>query len=136
MKKQSVREQIVKFANTQTDGFLAREVLNAIKAPAKQVTSALWLLKKNGVLAHDKANHRYKLTGVNKAPALAADTVPISILNKAHSAYADLVGELQSEREKVSKAKEQYEDALAIIRYLEDKLFRAIRHDARRGSNS
>jgi len=149
MKQQSVRAKVMKFASKNPNGFLAKEVTAAIDAPTKQVATALWALKKNGSLTHSIDDHLYKLTGVNKTVATetpdkpkreASEVVPVAMLNKAHSAYADVVGQLRAERdnhaEEVKTVKEKYEDSLAIIRYLEDKLFRAIQHDARRGRNS
>ena len=145
MKKQSVRQQVLNFANKHPDGFTAADVRKAIKADPKRLYVVLWQMKKSGELKHNDSTHIYSLsslTGVNKKPVVVKPEPPSTkpdyeiMLKKADESYADLAARLQDERQRRTKTEERYNDALAIVRYLEDKLFKAIQYDVRRGSNT
>lgn len=69
------------------------------------------------VTVHDKPSAEYK-----------------KMLERADETYADLAARMQWLQSEHVKLGERHTDALAVIRYLEDKLFRAIQLDARRGN--
>lgn len=74
--------------------------------------------KKVTVSVHDKPSVEYK-----------------RMLERADATYADLAARMQWLQGEHVKLGEQHTDALAVIRYLEDKLFKAIQIiDARRGN--
>jgi len=161
MKKQSksVGQQIVDLAEKNGAVKLAdiREALPNIKAT--YISTALWNLKKIGVVNHDTASGEYTLTSVNKtAEQVVSKAKPshseavkegmaktISKLNTQIADYkktldrADTVYEELSTRYRVlqsthNQIKEAHEDALAIIRYLENKLFVAIKSNRAYGN--
>jgi len=55
-------------------------------------------------------------------------------LKRADESYADLAARMMNLRKDFDGLRERHEDALAIIRYLEDKMFKVIQLDARRGN--
>lgn len=59
---------------------------------------------------------------------------PLKRLKHSEEAYANLATRMQQLQSEHTKLSEQHTDALAVIRFLEDKLFRAIQFDARRGN--
>ena len=159
MKRKSLTQQIVHAATINPDGVTATQMKNATGRTGNVVSVALWKLKKDGVLTHDPKTGVYKLTPVNKTPDAdtAAPTEPKrkrgrpakkvklltttsdqsikqyqATLKRADESYADLAARMMHLREDFRSLTERHEDALAIIRYLEDKMFTAIRHDARR----
>jgi predicted RNase H-like nuclease (RuvC/YqgF family) len=56
-----------------------------------------------------------------------------SDLKRADERYLELSARMMNLRKDFDGLREQHEDALAIIRYLEDKMFKVIQLDARRG---
>lgn len=140
MKKLTVRQQVMRFAGKHPEGFTAAQAREVIKTDSKRLYVVLWQMKKAGVLKHDEAAHTYALTGVNK------ETKPVFVQPpEAQQIKYASKHELEAERwrssyeelsARATKLNVQYEDALAVVRYLEDKLFKAIQHDVRRGSNT
>jgi chromosome segregation ATPase len=161
MKKQSksVGQQIVDMLEKNGAVKLAdiREALPNVKA--SYISTALWNLKKIGVVNHDPASGEYTLTSVNKTKQSVPKEKPshseavkegmaktISKLNTQIADYkktldrADTVYEELANRYKVlqsthSRIQEAHEDALAIIRYLENKLFVAIKNNRSYGNS-
>lgn len=56
------------------------------------------------------------------------------LLKRADETYADLAARMQWLQGEHRRLGEQHTDALAVIRYLEDKMFKVIQLDARRGN--
>lgn len=138
MKKQSksVRQQIVGVMEKSEMVKLAdiRKALPNTKP--NYISSALWNLKKAGTVNHNIDNGEYTLTSVNKtqeqaAPIKAAPKVDDRRLKEALAEAHIWRENAQSKTMIADKLNVQYEDALAVIRYLEDKLFKAIQSNAR-----
>ena len=114
-----------------------REALPKYKAG--YISTALWNLKQIGVLNHAD-NGEYTLTDVNKKQEQA---VPIKAEPKVNDrrlqdalAQANMWREeAQSKTMIAEKLNVRYEDALAVVRYLEDKLFKLIQSNARNGNS-
>lgn len=148
MKKFNTREQVIAFAKQNPDGFKSADVRAAVKAKANRISVMLWHLKKQGVLEHDINTGVYKLTGVNKSeatptptPAPAPKPTPKATPKAASKPTLDIHYERLAERhvelrDTCDKLNVQYQDALAVIRWLEEKLIKAIQYDARRGSDT
>lgn len=163
MKKKSLIQQIINAATINPNGVTAAQIKNAVPNTKNAVSVALWKLKRDGVLTHDPKTGVYKLTDVNKsvapdatpaapAPASAkpkakprAKTITTvtsdksikeyqATLKRADESYADLAARMMNLRKDFDGLRERHEDALAIIRYLEDKMFKVIQFDARRGN--
>jgi hypothetical protein len=107
------------------------------------ISTALWNLKKIGVVNHDLDSGEYKLTGVNKPVEVAqAPKVVTKITTNdklLHIAQRDAKywqEMAESRTELATKLNVQYEDALAVIRYLENKLVKGIQLNTRNGRNS
>ena len=160
MKKQSksVGQQIVDLAEKNGAVKLAdiREALPNYKAT--YISTAIWNLKQIGAISHADSGE-YTLTSVNKtSEQVVSKAKPshseavkegmartISKLNTQIADYkktldrADTVYEELSTRYRVlqsthNQIKEAHEDALAIIRYLENKLFVAIKSNRAYGN--
>jgi hypothetical protein len=129
--KLSTSSKILAFAKQHPDGFFAQDVRDMARR-RQAVYVALSNLKKKELLTRD-ATGRYKLNQNDQAvaappkpekpkldPARKSDVETISWLVDQN---VDLNNEVQS-------LKEQRDDALTIIRYLEDKLIRTIQYTA------
>jgi hypothetical protein len=153
MKKQSksVGQQIVDLLEKNGMVKLAdiREALPNVKV--SYISTALWNLKKIGVVNHNPASGEYILTSVNKTKKAVPNEKPshseavkegmaktISRLNTQIADYkktldrADTVYEELANRYKVlqsthNQIQEAHADALAIIRYFENKLYLVIK---------
>ena len=150
-KSKSVGQQIVSVLKKNGAVKLAdiRKELPNVKA--SYISTALWNLKKIGVVSHADSGE-YTLTSVNKTQEQAAPkekpshseavkegmAKTISKLNMQIADYkktldrADMVYEELSNRYKVlqsthSQVQEVHVDALAVIRYLENKLYVVIK---------
>lgn len=145
MKKQtnqpSIRSKIVDAITAGKEIKLAdlRKIFPSIKTSRMSVV--LWQLKKAGVITHNMKTGIYTLTGVNNsAETVEAPKVAPAVRDKQlHIAQRDAkyYKELADSRlELATKLNVQYEDALSVIRYLEDKLFKAIQLNTRNGRNS
>jgi len=158
-KTKSIGQQIIEVLEKNGTVKLAGIRESLPDAKATYISTALWNLKKIGVVNHDLVNGEYTLTSVNKT---SEQVVPkakpshseavkegmartISKLNTQIADYkktldrADTVYEELSTRYRVlqsthNQIKEAHEDALAIIRYLENKLFVAIKSNRAYGN--
>ena len=141
MKKQSksLGQQIIDLLEKRGTLKIAdiREALPKYKAG--YISTALWNLKQIGVISHAD-NGEYILTNVNKTqeqvtPVKAEPKVNDRRLQDA-LAKAEIWREsAQSKHMIAEKLNVKYEDALAVIRYLEDKLFKLIQSNARNGNS-
>ena len=146
MKKQtnqpSIRSKIVDAIGAAGKTNLAglRAIFPSIKTSRMSVV--LWQLKKAGVITHNLKTGFYSLTPVNKKEAEPVEepkVAPVVKEKQLHIAQRDAkyYKELADMRmEVITRIKQEHEDALSVIRYLEDKLFKAIQFDARNGRNS
>lgn len=148
--KKSVRQEITEYLTNFPDGVQISSITMAVKRPAQQITTALWFMKRKGTVTHDPDTHIYKLTPVNKSEQPAVEVQPAKAKPKAKAkkrTYTMTDRVVVAERDnrylkervedltaRMSKLNVQYEDALAIVRYLEEKLFKAIQFNARHGN--
>lgn len=151
-KKSTISSYIMRVAKENPNGFSAATVREILPADRhNRLSTGLWLLKKRGVLSHNEAEGTYKLTAVNKSEATKAQKPEVkrTYVRKAptQQALVDMTREHQRQitaydvqitrlREELRRADEKHNDALAIIRYLEDKLFKAIQFDARQNGRN
>ena len=148
MKKVSNVKRVIDFAKNSPNGFTVEDVKQQVKGVVpNSLYSLLWKLKKSGFLTHDPETHKYmvadasaiKLTAVNKTAKPkkhVIGAVPLPPKGSDEREIRELGYRVHGLKNQVTRIEGQYIDALAIIRYLEDKLFKAIQHDARNGSNS
>lgn len=156
-KTKSVMQQIKEYITTHPQ-FTSKEVREAHpNIPPNQISTALWKLVMNKTLSKiGEGQYAAVLTDVNKSelpvPAPTKKTTkkkkPKPSAKKSVVVAADLEQELQEASQQVifwrkeaqdtkklmhelRKADERLNDAVAIIRYLEEKLVIAIQHDAR-----
>ena len=128
--------------------------------PKTQLATALWKLRKQGVVSKDDATGVFTvLTGVNALPtetkpevkakpkakprakpkAVAKPTTEDALAKKLHVAerdakyWAERANDINNSYQKLRL---DHEDALAIIRYLENKLYVALQLVAKNGGNS
>jgi len=146
MKKQtnqpSIRTKIIDAITAAKEINLAglRKVFPSIKV--SRISVALWNLKKAGVITHNMKTGIYSLTDVNKKEAEPVEQPKVAPAVKdkqLHVAQRDVKywKELAEMRMQVINTKhQQLEDSLSVIRYLEDKLFKAIQFNTRNGRNS
>lgn len=123
----SLQNEIMDYLKNFPEGVKVASIHAAIKRPPPQVTSTLWKMKKLGKVSHNKDTHLYKLlTDVNKTKQ-AEPKVNDRRLQDA-LAQADIWREeAQSKTMLAEKLNVRYEDALAVIRYLENKLYLLIK---------
>ena len=134
MKKQSksLGQQIVDLLEKKGTVNLAdiREALPNYKAT--YISTALWNLKQIGVISHADSGE-YTLTPVNKTEKPAPKVNDRRLQDAL--AQANMWREsAQSKTMIAEKLNVRYEDALAVVRYLEDKLFKLIQSNARNGN--
>lgn len=157
--KLTKKQRIINYAKQNPNGFTPKQLLADTKIKDKNIWVTLSGMKKAGVLVHDPKTSTYRLADgqVKKAPMASWDGEnagkPITkqklkdmldlwnaeIAAEEESAfskkimgdYADMTGDLVNLAEKYERVVEQYTDALAIIRYLEGKLYTVIQRDAR-----
>lgn len=135
MKKQSksLGQQIVDLLEKKGTVKIAdiREALPNYKAG--YISTALWNLKQIGVINH-ATDGQYTLTPVNKTEK-PAPKVNDRRLQDALAQANMWREEAQSKTMIAEKLNVRYEDALAVVRYLEDKLFKLIQSNARNGNS-
>lgn len=148
MKKVSKTQQVIELAKNSPNGFTTEDVKRQVKGILpNSLYSMLWKFKKSGFLTHDPETHKYmvadasaiKLTAVNKTAKPKKHVIgaaPLPPKGSDEREIRELGYRVHGLKNQVSRIEGQYIDALAIIRYLEDKLFKAIQHDARNGRNS
>jgi len=137
---------LMQLAQSSPNGFTTKDARTHIKGlRASTLHSMLWKLKRDNVLVRDDAG---KYTLVNAPAPTPAANVSTPVYKKkqrlmsaedagvSRRVYDDLAHQLTRTQTSLANMKQRYEDALSIIRYLEDKLFKAIQFDARNGSNS
>ena len=134
MKKQSksLGQQIIDLLEKRGTLKIAdiREALPKYKAG--YISTALWNLKQIGVISHADSGE-YTLTPVNKTEK-PAPKVNDRRLQDALAQANIWREEAQSKTMIAEKLNVRYEDALAVVRYLEDKLFKLIQSNARNGN--
>jgi hypothetical protein len=134
MKKQSksLGQQIIDLLEKKGTVNLAdiREALPNYKAT--YISTALWNLKQIGAISHADSGE-YTLTPVNKTEK-PAPKVNDRRLQDALAQANIWREEAQSKTMIAEKLNVRYEDALAVVRYLEDKLFKLIQSNARNGN--
>jgi DNA-binding IclR family transcriptional regulator len=121
--KQTINQRIV--AALKDGGLPKAEVAKAIGLPAKRVGAPLWVLKDNGIVERTD-DGLYKLTGVNTT---VATTVPKqdAQAKRDRKEFAELKDRCLYLADMVKRREEELTDALAIIRYLEDKFIKTVR---------
>lgn len=147
--KLTKKQRIANYAKQNPNGFTPKQLLADTKIKDKNIWVTLSQMKKAGVLAHDPKTKTYRL--IEKKAIFASwdeknegksitkqdlkhviDTLAESTFtNKIMGDYADMTGDFVNLAEKYERISEQYTDALAIIRYLENKLYTVIQRDAR-----
>jgi predicted RNase H-like nuclease (RuvC/YqgF family) len=136
---------LMQLAQSSPNGFTTKDARTQIKGlRASTLHSMLWKLKRDNVLKRDDAG---KYTLVNAPAPTPAANVSTRVYKKKERPQSsgdavyereirDLTFRVRQLNEHTAQLKTQLDDALSIIRYLEDKLFKAIQFDARNGSNS
>lgn len=111
-----------------------------------QISTALWKLNVAKLLSKSEdGTYTVLLTDVNKSTEpqrkrkvkAKRRMQTATMTDRATVAERDnrfLKGNIQELNHQLTKLNIQYEDSLTIIRYLEDKLFKAIQFDARNGN--
>lgn len=138
----SVMDCVKEFIAGTNTPFTLSEVCNAYTdVPKPQLATALWKLRGAGVVHKDDQTGVFTvLTGVNapapkpkakpKAKAKAKPTSPNEETTKLEAYYRD---QHRRAGEALSNLRQQHEDALAIIRYLENKLYVALQQVVKNG---
>jgi hypothetical protein len=125
--KQTINQRII--AALKNGGLPKSEIAKAIGLPSKRVGAPLWVLKDRGVIELTD-DGLYKLTGVN---TIVATTTTTTVPKQDAQAKRDRkeVMELKDRclylNNALTSRTEQLTDALAIIRYLEDKFIKTVR---------
>lgn len=127
--KQTINQRIV--AALKDGGLPKSEIAKAIGLPSKRVGAPLWVLKDRGVIELTD-DGLYKLTGVNTTaaatPKKAAKNVQQDKQERRYTnEVADLKRSLGYAQDMIKRREEELTDALAIIRYLEDKFIKTVR---------
>ena len=145
MKRLSNSEHVINLAKNSPDGFTVEDVKKRVKGILPNSLYALmWKLKRDRWLNHDKVTGKYVLA--SDIERLSPKSTPVNKTEKkpeplpAKGSYEREIRELtykvQQLKDYAAQKERQVDDALSIIRYLEDKLFKAIQFDARNGGNS
>jgi hypothetical protein len=154
VKTKSVMEQVKEFIATHPK-FKMGDVKDALpKLSRNQVGTAVWKLMHANVLRRVSADE-YELTPVNNTEQPVEKAKPVA--KKKKPTPASKTAQLRAQLEDASKeilhwhkeaqnakkllhelrhADEQLQDALAVIRYLEHKLFIAIQFNAKNNGNA
>jgi hypothetical protein len=145
----SLQNDVIAYLRNFPEGVKLASIRDAIKRPAAQITTTLWKMKKAGIVAHDKATHEYKLlTHVNKTQdaVIKEDTAKTigkllveiteykKTLDRADATYDALASKHRVLETAHTQLKEKYDDALAIVRYLENKLYLVIKSNRANGN--
>lgn len=127
--KLSQKQQIIEHAKAHPEGFKAVDLAYTGMKP-NHIARKLWEMKKKKILTHNMKKHTYSLNTFNKTPTPKAKTkVDYKSVDPRDDAVAAKI--LDGMLKEQIEVTEKYQDALAIIRYLENKLLIAIQHDAR-----
>jgi len=122
--KQTINQRII--AALKDGGLPKAEVAKAIGLPAKRVGAPLWVLKDRGVIELTD-DGLYKLTGVNMIAAPTPVTKQDAQAKRDRKEAVDLRDRCVYLDGMVKRREEELTDALAIIRYLEDKFIKTVR---------
>jgi len=121
-------QKITNYAKNHPEGFSPKQLMEDTKIKDKNIWVTLSKMKKQGLLKHNTKTRKYKLLNtfnkpgkVKLDPARENDVQTISYL-------VDQTVDLATARDEANK---KYEDALAIIRYLEHKLITSIQYATR-----
>ena len=127
--KTPISKYVMQIAEAHPEGFTPADVREIVpKSRAKQISTVLFQMRKKGILHRGVDTGVYTLTPVNTSVAKAEPTQ-----NKPVSTR-EVEAELMLRNQELFH---KLEDALAIIRYLEDKVFKAIQFNAQQhGSNT
>jgi hypothetical protein len=149
----TVMQRVKEFA-TATNTFTLADVCKAHPGvPKNQLSTALWKLRKAGAVAKDEAGVYTVLTDVNKPVGVKAKAKAkpkkrrVAKDPDVNETYEKLIrsqaqdiltvrDQLDRTQDALLNLRQQHEDALAIIRYLESKLYVALQMVAKNGSNS
>lgn len=122
--KQTINQRII---DALKDGGLPKAgVAKAIGLPTKRVGAPLWVLKDRGVIELTD-DGLYKLTGVNTTAAPTPAAKQDAQAKRDRKEVADLRDRCVYLDGMVKRREQELEDALAIIRYLEDKFIKTVR---------
>jgi DNA-binding transcriptional regulator GbsR (MarR family) len=131
MKKIPVNIRILRAVESKMpEGARVSEIAKITGMKNQNVSACLWKLKSEGRI--DKEGSFYKLTSVNKSDNGIVEEVPLKNLNKENLALTKECNELKRQISVMENAwrdarqssldfERRYFDALAIIKYLEDK---------------
>jgi hypothetical protein len=127
--KQTINQRIV--AALKDGGLPKAEVAKAVGLPTKRIGAPLWLLKNRGVIELTD-DGLYKLTGVNTTAVAAPEKAAKNVQQaKQERRYTNEIADLKDRclylNDMVKRREEELTDALAIIRYLEDKFIKTVR---------
>lgn len=143
--KLTKKQIIANYAEQHPEGFTPKQMMAATKIKDKNIWVTLSEMKKEGLLSHDPKTRLYKAkTAQVSVPMASWDGEnagkPITkeqLKQLVAEANIKIDREEQATRmldnmlKEVQETEEKYQDALAVIRYLESKLLTAIQHDAR-----
>lgn len=145
----SVMQRVKEFA-TANKTFTLADVCKAHPGvPKNQLSTALWKLRKAGAVAKDEAGVHTVLTDVNKPMEAKAKAKPkkrrVAKDPNVNETYEKLIraqaqdirtvrDQLDRTQDALLNLRQQHEDALAIIRYLESKLYVALQMVAKNGN--
>lgn len=150
MKKQpnklSLNERILTVLATKGTVTLADIRAALPDTKTSNISTTLWVLKKQGKIEHDIEYGLYALTSVNKKaeapkeePKAEPKIAPAVKEKQLHIAQRDAKywkGVAEERTALATRLNVQYEDALAIIRYLENKLYVVMQQGNKSGRNS
>jgi DNA-binding IclR family transcriptional regulator len=122
--KQTINQKIL--AALKDGGLPKAEIAKAIGLPSKRAGAPLWVLKDKGVIELTD-DGLYKLTGVNTT--VATTTAPKQDIQakRDRKELAELKDRCSYLNSLLKRRDEELIDALAIIRYLEEKFIKAVR---------
>jgi len=121
--KQTINQRIV--AALKDGGLPKAEVAKAVGLPSKRVGAPLWVLKRDGVVELTD-DGLYKLTGVNTITVTTAPKQDVQA-KRDRKEFAELKDRCSYLNSMLKRREEELNDALAIIRYLEDKFIKTVR---------
>lgn len=125
LKKATISDQILAVANKYPNGFMAEDVLCTPKQKPS-VARALKDLVDKGVLKHNPTLGDYSINKNSETVVYKSERQPVngkSAEDRDAETIAFLAQQTIVNGEKYKTLHEQYTDALAIIRYLEGKVF-------------
>lgn len=129
--KLTKKQRILNFAKQHPEGFTPKQLLDGTKIKDKNIWVALAQMKKAGVLSHDPKTRLYKAADgskVSKSVIKAVNDAVNAQTSRDVDTIAYLSNQIIDSNNKYKELSERHNDALAIIRYLENKLLIAIQH--------